>query len=292
MFRIRDFSRLTRVTIKTLRHYDRLGLLVPVFVDPATRYRHYTAQQVVRLHRIRAMRELGFSLEQIGELLGGDPGGSRVRRLLARRRAEIAAGMADDARRLAAIDATLSELDRRGPGTLDAVVREVPPVRVATRRARVADLDTGAEELFEAVEADAARARARVAGPPLLVYHDRDYRETGADIEAAVPIVPHVRSVGRSKVRTLPGHAAAACVLYHGDYDQWARVARALAAWLERRRLTPVGPVREVYLQFGASDPGRLRLPRQFVVTRSEDLLTEVQIPVTPAAETRAAVGR
>ena len=84
--------------------------------------------------------------------------------------------------------------------------------------------------------------------------------------------------------------AAVACVLYQGDYDQWARVARALAAWLERRRLTPAGPVREVYLQFGARDPGRLRLPRQYVVTRSEDLLTEVQIPVAPATRTRGAV--
>jgi DNA-binding transcriptional MerR regulator/effector-binding domain-containing protein len=287
MFRVRDFSRLTRVTIKTLRHYDRLGLLVPAFVDPVTRYRHYAAQQVVRLHRIRALRDLGFSLEQIGELLGEDSSGPAVRRLLKRRRAEIAAAMVEDARRLAAIDATLEEFDRREPVTMDVAVRGVPPVRVATRRARVADLDSGAEALFEAVEADAAKARARLPGPPLLLYHDRDHRETGADIEAAVPVGPAVRSVGRSKVRTLPGHAAAACVLYRGDYDQWAGVARGLADWLARRRLTPAGPMREVYLQFGARDPRRLKLPPQYLVTRAEDLLTEVQIPVSPAAKAR-----
>src|SRR5690349_15985109 len=100
MFRVRDFSRLTRVTIKTLRHYDRLGLLKPVFVDPETRYRHYSAQQVVRLHRIRALRELGFSLAQIGELLGPGPGRRTMRRLLERRRDEIAARRKEDARRL------------------------------------------------------------------------------------------------------------------------------------------------------------------------------------------------
>jgi hypothetical protein len=63
-------------------------------------------------------------------------------------------------------------------------------------------------------------------------------------------------------------------------------VARDLVAWLERRRLLPAGPMREVYLQFGAKDPERLRLPRPYLVGRREDLLTEMQIPV------RAAVAR
>jgi len=61
-------------------------------------------------------------------------------------------------------------------------------------------------------------------------------------------------------------------------------VARTLVAWLEQRRLVPAGPVREVYLKFGARDPESLRLPRQFVAGRPEELLTEVQIPVRVAA--------
>src|SRR5262245_53459709 len=284
MFRRRDFSRLARVTIKTLRHYDRLGLLVPAFVDPASRYRHYSARQVERIHRIRALRDLGFSLEEIAAILGKDPSRRTMRRFLEQRRDEIAAQMKSDARRLAEIEASLHELEERRPPALEAVVREIPPVCVATRRARVADLDAGAEALFEAVEADALAARARLPGPPMLLYHDRDYRESGATIEAAVPIRPDTRSVGRSKVCTLPGHAAAACVLYHGGYDQWAQVARGLVPWLERRRLVPSGPVREVYLQFGANDPVGLRLPRSYIVSRREDLLTEMQIPVRSAA--------
>ena len=87
--------------------------------------------------------------------------------------------------------------------------------------------------------------------------------------------------------RTLPGHAAAASVVYGGGYDQWGRVARGLVAWLERRRLQPAGPLREVYLQFGAEDPERLRLPRPYLVARREDLLTEVQIPVQVAVARR-----
>jgi DNA-binding transcriptional MerR regulator len=280
MFRISDFSRLTRVTIKTLRHYDRLGLLAPVFVDPATRYRYYAAHQVTRLHRIRALRDLGFTLEHIAYILDDDPGGRTLKRLLERRREEITGQIEEDARRLAQLEATLIELDRKSPALPDAVVHEVAPVRVMARRARVADLDDGAQALFEAVEADAATARIRSAGPPLLIYHDRDHREIDADIEAAVPVVADADDARSSALRTLPGHSAAACMVYRGDYVQWAGVARGLMAWMEARQLEPTGPVREVYLQFSAGEPARRGLPPQFIVTRREDLLTEMQIPV------------
>jgi DNA-binding transcriptional MerR regulator len=283
MFRISDFSRLTRVTIKTLRHYDRMGLLEPAFVDPATRYRYYAASQVPLLHRIRALRDLGFALEQIAGMVGEDRDGRAVRRLLERRRDEIATQIEDDARRLAQLEATLNGLERRGPVEPDAVVQELPPVRVAARRARVPELDGGAQALFEAVEADAAAARIRAPGPPLLIYHDRDHREIDADIEAAVPVVADARAAGDSTLRTLDGHRSAACVVYRGDYDQWAAVARDLLTWLETRKLAPAGPVREVYLQFAARDPVGLGLPPQFVVSRREDLLTEVQVPVRVA---------
>jgi DNA-binding transcriptional MerR regulator len=287
VFRISDFSRLTRVTIKTLRHYDRLGLLAPAYVDPVTRYRWYSAAQVPRLHRIRALRDLGFSLEDVADILDQDPGAGALRRRLERRREEVGRQLAEDARRLAELDAALKELGQRGSIGIEAAVREIPPLFVAARRARVVELAHGAEELFEAVETDAAAARIRASGPPLLVYHDRDYREADADIEAAVPVAPDARTAGGSTLCTIPGHATAACVVYRGDYDQWARVGRDLLAWLEARHLVPAGPVREVFLQFPVRDAARLALPPQFIVSSREDLLTEMQIPVRVASNLR-----
>ena len=69
MFRIGEFSRLSRVSVRMLRHYDQLGLLTPAQIDPSTNYRFYAADQLPRLNRILTLRELGFSLEQIGALL-------------------------------------------------------------------------------------------------------------------------------------------------------------------------------------------------------------------------------
>jgi DNA-binding transcriptional MerR regulator len=69
MFRIGEFSRITRVTIDTLRHYDALGLLKPAKVDPFTGYRYYSARQLMSLYRILALKEVGFSLEEIARIL-------------------------------------------------------------------------------------------------------------------------------------------------------------------------------------------------------------------------------
>ncbi len=82
MFKIGDFSRLTRVTVKALRHYDRLGLLKPDHIDATSGYRYYTAAQLPRLERLLALKELGFALEQVGRLLDADLSAGQLRQLL------------------------------------------------------------------------------------------------------------------------------------------------------------------------------------------------------------------
>jgi DNA-binding transcriptional MerR regulator len=281
MFKISDFSRFTRVSVKALRHYDRLGILRPAHVDPQNHYRYYSARQVSRLQRILALRELGFSLEHVADILAAESSRTTLRRLLEMRRTEIERQLALDRERLAQLDARLLELDEGTSATLpEAVVQKIPAIRVASRRARVPELDEGVRLLFEAVERDALHAGARAAGPPILIYHDRDHRMVAADVEAAVPVTPDVRRCGRSKVRTLPAMLSAACVTYAGSYDQWTEVLGGLLAWMQTRRLVPAGPSREVYLQFRTREALRLGLPREFLSERSEDLVTEMQIPV------------
>ena len=72
MYGIGLVARLAQVSVRTLRHYDNLGLLKPSHVDPLTGYRHYTPDQVLRLHRILVLRDLGVPLAQIGGLIDDD----------------------------------------------------------------------------------------------------------------------------------------------------------------------------------------------------------------------------
>lgn len=69
MFSIGDFARHGRVSVRMLRHYDTIGLLRPDRVDAATGYRYYEGGQLARLNRIVALKDLGFTLEQVGRIL-------------------------------------------------------------------------------------------------------------------------------------------------------------------------------------------------------------------------------
>src|SRR5881392_1225295 len=72
LLKIGDFSRLAQVTVRALHHYEQLGLLAPAQIDRFTGYRYYDLDQLPRLHRILALKDLGFSLEQIVDLLQSD----------------------------------------------------------------------------------------------------------------------------------------------------------------------------------------------------------------------------
>lgn len=69
MFKIGEFSKMTQVSARMLRHYDKLGLLQPNVVDRFTGYRYYTLEQIPQLNRLLALKDLGFSLNEIAHLL-------------------------------------------------------------------------------------------------------------------------------------------------------------------------------------------------------------------------------
>jgi len=80
---IGDFARLGRVSVRMLRHYDAIGLLRPAHVDPTTGYRSYQAAQLAELNRIVALKDLGFTLEQVRVMLDERVSVEQVRGMLA-----------------------------------------------------------------------------------------------------------------------------------------------------------------------------------------------------------------
>src|SRR5262245_5641387 len=105
MFKIGEFSRFTRVTVKMLRHYDEIGLLVPSFVEAGSGYRYYVAEQLPRLNQIIALKDLGFSLEAIAVLIDDRAAPEHKAALLGARRRELERTIAADAARLRHLDA-------------------------------------------------------------------------------------------------------------------------------------------------------------------------------------------
>src|SRR5438874_7485317 len=201
MFKIGDFSRFSRVSVKMLRHYDRLGLLRPACIDPLTSYRYYAADQLPHLNRILALRDLGFSLEQIAVLLDDSVPIEHIHGMLKRRQAELEQQVRADQRRLERVAARLRQIERDSHLPIaEVVVRRVAPQLMALQRQVIAHSDD-CSLLFEEVETHVARHGAWAAEPPLLISHDGADRERELDVEVAIPLQKTIPGTPRIEVR-------------------------------------------------------------------------------------------
>lgn len=280
MFKIGEFSRLSRVSVRMLRHYDQLGLLTPSQTDPFTNYRYYTADQLPRLNRILALRDLGFSLEQIAGMLDEDLPSEQLLGMLRLKRAEVEQQMQEEQARLARLEARLRQMDRSSSdGVYDVILRDVEAGLVAAYREVAAD-DDRIEKMFNEVEKYVARHEdARADRPPFAVYYDAEYREEEIDAEIAVPLSYSIPDGERVRVREMPRLSNVACVVHAGDYSNLYQAYNALLNWIDANGYRMAGPIREVYLGYGAEGLG-LDLPSTYLAHDSKQYVTELQLPV------------
>src|SRR5512142_622558 len=135
MIRIGDFSKLSRVSIKTLRFYDEMDLLKPIEVDRFTGYRYYEFDQLPRLYRILALKDLGFSLEEIGHLLEGNLSTEQMRGMLTLRQAEIRQRVEEETARLERVDLWLRQIEQEDfMSKYDVVIKKIEPMKVVSVR--------------------------------------------------------------------------------------------------------------------------------------------------------------
>jgi DNA-binding transcriptional MerR regulator len=269
MIRIGDFSKLSRITVKTLRYYDEVGLLKPTRVDDFTGYRYYTYEQLPRLNRILALKDLGFSLEQISQLLADDLTPEQLRGMLKLRQAEIRQQVQEQTQRLGRVEARLRQIEQeRIMSKYDVVIKQVEPLKVAALRGVV---PTPPEQgrLWQELEGYLAAQRVQPAGPCLSLYHDDEYKEKDWDIEVCEPIEASLLETERVKLRQLPGVESAACTVHHGPFVTIGEAYEALMKWIGENGYHIVGPGREVYLREAKGSD-----------QNDPDTVTEIQFPV------------
>jgi DNA-binding transcriptional MerR regulator len=130
MLKIGEFSRLSQVTIKTLHHYDELGLIKPAHIDPVTNYRFYTVEQLPRIHRIMALKEMGLSLEQIGIMLEKELSTEEIRGMLRFKQSEIQQKMREAQRQLSMVEFRLRMIEAEiNFPELDVVIKKLEAMR-------------------------------------------------------------------------------------------------------------------------------------------------------------------
>jgi DNA-binding transcriptional MerR regulator len=269
MLTIGQFARLGQVSPRMLRHYDELGLLRPAHIDPDNGYRFYGTDQLVRLHRLVALRDLGFGLDQIAGLLDADPSLEELRGMLRLRRAELAQQLEDEQARLRRVDAHLRAIERsNGMSQPDVVIKRTQPLRVAEAHGAADALDPQSigPVFMRLAPAVSAHVEAAAAKPGLLVgYYDDPAEDGSVGVHVCFEIGAQPVSAGNGvAVVDLPVIEVAS-VIHHGAIDEVTPVYEALLRWIDDSGYRSAGYSRELYHELGPDGPR----------------VTELQLPIT-----------
>lgn len=285
LLKIGDFARLSRVSVKTLRYYDEIGLLVSSEVDPFTNYRYYTVDQLARIHRIMALKELGLSLEQIKQMLDSDLSLEQIQGMFELRRAELEQHVQETQARLAQVQFRLRMLkvEDQMP-TIDIQVREVAPFTGLTDRQKLRiqpdtlNLGRGSNEAAArgSLYLEAAARYKLPFNPPVTIYYDLDFDAEYWDGKTILPMdaKPDEDIVLTDQTvmqwETIPGLPLAATYIFSGPYDQVPEQLLVVERWMAENGYHRGQQTRAIFhrgpMHFGPQN----------------EFVTEVQIEILP----------
>lgn len=265
MFRIGDFARIAQISTRALRLYDRLGLLKPAAVDSFTDYRYYTIDQLPRLNRIIALKDLGFSLEQIGPMLADELSSTELRQRLRLKQAELEHQARETLARLARVETRLKQLE------LEDVM---PDYAIVLKKIQATTEDPNCDackglKWIQSGEhpprADVFMKRIEVSGAiPLGVTPDSgpiffvrggqpstegwpplpsDPLDLDPDLLVTMPFV---------EAHALPGVESAATTVHTGGRETILLACRALVDWINANGYQVAGHYQEIELEEGA----------------------------------------
>jgi DNA-binding transcriptional MerR regulator len=267
MFSIGEFARHGRVSVRMLRHYDAIGLIRPACVDAATGYRFYQAGQLDELNRVIALKNLGFTLQQVQAILEEKVSVAELRGMLKLRQAEIQASIEAETTRLARVEARLLTIEDGARVPADGVVvKRLAPVRVAELTGVAAGYEPEAitpviQPLYHDLWCRLASADIPAAGPAVAYYEDMP--QGGILVHAAVPVT--AAPIQDVSIVDLPEVDSAAAIIHHGSMDDVLPTGQALARWIDANGYRSAGYSREVTLNW-CLDP--------------EQWVTELQQPI------------
>jgi len=252
-----------------LRYYDEVGLLKPVCVDHFNGYRYYSVDQLPRLNRILALKDLGFSLGQIAQLLDENVSSAQIQGMLRLKQLEIHQRLDEEQLRLLRVESRLRQIEKEDHMSgYDIVIKKIEPQTVASFRQVLQnpqDVGLMFQQLIEFMD----RHGVHPSGPHGVVWHDAEYHENQIDTEAFVAIADALPEGDGVRTTQLPGAAAMACTIHQGSYEGFPEAYTALMSWVENNGYRIAGPIREFYLRGPGPTP-----------TDPATYVTEIQLPV------------
>ena len=241
MYQIGAFSKMVGMTVKTLRYYHEIGLLIPSKIDETSGYRYYSADEFIRAQRISLLKSLNFTLPEIHEVLLHLEDERDLHAYLQEKKVQLDIQI----RELKSVQKSIQvhlekEVLLMTEQKYTFEIREMPEQEVASVRysGRYDEMGIYIKQLFKAVGGS-------VAGTPFAMYYDEEFKEEGADIEVCVPVK---KSINKGSVTSRVLEASRCLVTTHvGPYDVLHFGYKAMQDEIAIRGLTSLRPTREVY---------------------------------------------
>ncbi len=258
MLKIGDFSQLAQVSVRTLRHYEELKLFQPAHIDRFTDYRYYEIDQLPRLNRILALKDLGFSLAQIKHLLDNELPVAQLRGMLTMKQADIEQQLQEGQARLLRVEARLRQIEQEGKlSDYEVVLKKVELQMIASARVFVptfSDLISHRSALYAELYGWLKQNNIKPGEPELAIYYNAEYTEQ--DIDMAVAVVVDKASLksiapptaGRVSLRELPAVQTMASVTHHGRFQDVGQAMSDLLTWIGVNGYSTSGAWRELHL--------------------------------------------
>lgn len=267
MYRIGLFSKINKVTIKALRYYDETGLLKPAFVDEENGYRYYTSEQLPKLHKIIALRQLGFSIDEITALLSG----CNIAGIFEERKRELEAVIEDSKQQLSQIAHYLEKMKEDFNMDYQVALKELPEVIVYSKRMVIPDYNAYFEiipKIGEEMTQANPGLKCLVPEYCFIKYHDGEYKEKDIDVEFCEAVTDFGNDTETLKFKKVDKVPVAACVYHKGPYSTIRNAYAHVFKWIEDNGYVSSDSPRESYIDgiWNKED--------------EKDWLTELQVPV------------
>ena len=268
MFKIGDFARINGVSIKTLHHYDELGILQPGKIDQHTGYRYYSAKQMGKLNQILAFKEAGFTLNEIADIFQHTPQNNMLITLLEEKAEVLEETVKLEQERLNRLRTNIFLIKNGGiPLMNEITIKRVEPILVASLRATITDFDAMGpmwEELNDYIE----NAGVKKIIPCMTLYHNGWDTTTGVDVEVIEPVAKTFAGNDRIQVYELASVEKMACVVHNGPFSTIAQTYHSITQWIAENGYKLDGPAREIYHK------------GEWATANPEEYVTEIQFPL------------
>ena len=268
MLKIGEFSKLSRVSVRMLRHYDEIGLLKPAEIDRFTDYRYYREDQLPTVCRITALKDMGFSLADIIRILAIYEDKKMLDGYFFRRQQELEQLAQDTAYRLTLLDAARKRLRKEECMNYNVTVKTIPARYAATVHMTIPRYEEEGT-VWSTMMAETGPMKLTEADPCLcaVTFLDGEYKERDVEVMAWKTVRGRYPDTDHVKFRTLPEVTVASCT-FKGGYHLITEVYAAVVAWLDANGYESAGPMFNIY----HVSPHETRNPEEFV--------TEVCYPV------------